>query len=82
MRKATGRSGNWAIDDIKRKTYNPMKNRLETDSNSGEATSGWDVDILPNGFKIRDDSGEVNSNTHTYIYAAFAETPFKYATAR
>lgn len=41
------------------------------------------VDILSNGFKIRSNaSDEINNNTSTYIYAAFAENPFKYANAQ
>lgn len=41
------------------------------------------VDILSNGFKvISTNSDEVNTSGYTYIYAAFAENPLKYANAR
>ena len=35
-----------------------------------------------NGVKIRTANGTLNSSGVTYIYAAFAENPFKYANAR
>ena len=47
-----------------------------------EDTSGEDIDILSNGFKPRDSAGAWNVSGGTYIYAAFAENPFKYANAR
>jgi hypothetical protein len=37
-------------------------------------------DLLSNGFKIRDNGSESNSS-HSYIYFAWAENPFKYANA-
>jgi ribosome-associated toxin RatA of RatAB toxin-antitoxin module len=40
------------------------------------------MDILSNGFKLRFATGEVNASAATYIYAAFAENPFKYGNAR
>jgi hypothetical protein len=40
------------------------------------------MDILSNGFKLRFAGGEVNASGVTYIYAAFAEAPFKFANAR
>jgi hypothetical protein len=40
------------------------------------------IDSLSNGFKIRGTDGNVNTNSATYIYMAFAENPFKYSLAR
>ena len=41
------------------------------------------VDFLSNGFKIRSTvANELNAPNETYIYAAFAESPFQYARAR
>jgi len=40
------------------------------------------MDINSNGFKLRFATGEVNASGATYIYAAFAENPTKYANAR
>jgi hypothetical protein len=38
------------------------------------------MDIVSNGFKIRTNSAD--RNTGTFVYAAFAENPFKIARAR
>jgi hypothetical protein len=40
------------------------------------------IDILSNGFKVRDSTTYVNASGGTYIYMAFAENPFKYSLAR
>ena len=39
-------------------------------------------DLLSNGFKVRDNGTESNRDGGTFIYMAWAETPFKYANAR
>jgi hypothetical protein len=39
------------------------------------------MDIVSNGFKSRS-ATEYNASGGTYIYAAFAENPLKYANAR
>jgi hypothetical protein len=40
------------------------------------------MDFTSNGFKIRETSGGWNGNGGTIIFAAFAESPFKYSLAR
>jgi hypothetical protein len=40
------------------------------------------MDILSNGFKIRDNSVQINGNGNKFIGIAFAEQPLKYANAR
>jgi hypothetical protein len=76
----------WFILDTSRDTYNLSGQSLEpnrTDAEYTPATSGYYGDILSNGFKWRDASNNANNaNGYTYIYAAFAENPFKYANAR
>ena len=37
------------------------------------------IDFLSNGVKIRNTNSGVNASGDTYIYAAFAEQPFKVA---
>jgi|21_taG_2_1085346.scaffolds.fasta_scaffold04920_3 hypothetical protein len=61
--------------------YNPDNNELYAGLAQGEATSD-SLDYLANGFKMRRTSGEDNGSSKTYIYIAFAETPFKYSNAR
>ena len=53
-------------------------------ANRPNAQSNWDVvDILSNGFKlVKGASEQWNYQTNEYIYAAFAEHPFKNARAR
>jgi hypothetical protein len=72
---------NWFIYDTSRQTYNVMGPYLSPNLPDAEATFTT-MDILSNGFKVRDSSAFVNSSGSGYIYAAFAENPFKYALAR
>tara|TARA_B100002019_G_scaffold128223_1_gene110353 strand:- start:1468 stop:3903 length:2436 start_codon:yes stop_codon:yes gene_type:complete len=74
----------WTIHDSTRDVDNPAEHRLEPNSGSAESTgtSARFKDLLSNGFKIRGTSGEQNTSGDTYIYAAFAEHPFKTARAR
>ena len=76
----------WVIFDAARNVANPLNTMLEPDAATNEATFGSvpAFDFTANGFKIRVDSGYTGTNAlnGTYIYAAFAEAPFKYATAR
>jgi len=81
--KITGSTDNWYIHDIEREPYNPAKIILKADDTIAEATStGYAIDILSNGFKNRGTDSSHNSDGVTYVYMAFAETPFKYANAR
>jgi hypothetical protein len=84
MVKATVTAGgSWVIQDTSRNIYNAAPNRLFPNTSDAEGTSSaGDIDILSNGFKLRNTSGSWNTNGETYIYMAFAENPFKYANAR
>jgi hypothetical protein len=73
---------NWEIHDNKRDSYNQAENFLYANLANSEATSSdQKLDILSNGFKLRNTGATINGGG-TYIFAAFAEAPFKYATAR
>jgi hypothetical protein len=78
---------NWSIIDAARNTGNFSvsgngTNILYANTSGSEFSSGGaQLDILSNGFKVRNNSGDINDNG-TYIYAAFAESPFNYARAR
>ena len=86
MIKNTSATSNWGMHDATRDTYNYTIKRLYADSssaeNGAEAESTYGIDFLSNGFKIRSSHTSTNSDTHTWIYIAFAETPTKYANAR
>ncbi len=81
--KRSDSTGNWFIWDASRNTYNTVNNQLYPDSSSAEQVQDG-IDFLSNGFKIRFSStfADRNASGGTYIYAAFAENPFKYANAR
>jgi len=86
----------WCIIDATRTTINKsasaevlFANDSQSESvannNYGQFASKPAVDILSNGFKVRE--GETTAYTQTnrsnsHIYLAFAESPFKYARAR
>jgi hypothetical protein len=78
-------SGSWRLFDTARDTYNVCGNQLIpnlSDAEYGPGVTGTAVDILSNGFKLRDTFEAWNANGATYIYAAFAESPFNYSRAR
>ena len=78
--------GNWRLIDTTRETYNVGWMDLYANDSTGEtahsAGTTNQIDILSNGFKLRDQYNETNRNGDTLIFAAFAELPFKYSTAR
>jgi hypothetical protein len=81
-KKSNGIDG-WLIYDAKRNSYNVADVLLQPNTTGAESASGpGSVDILSNGFKHRNANNIGNSSSFTYIYAAFAEMPFKYARAR
>jgi hypothetical protein len=89
MVKRTDSGSNWTIWDTSRDPYNYAGRSLYPNlSNAEDAntpTGGAQViDVLSNGFKLRDTggSGQVNASGGTYIWASFAEHPFQYARAR
>jgi hypothetical protein len=79
----TGGAGyDWFIHDTARDTYNVCTLDLEANLSLSENQYGAEQDILSNGFKLRNSGAGTNASSNTYIYAAFAESPFKYALAR
>lgn len=80
MTKRTDSIESWIMHDNKRDPYNVVTHRVLADSSVAEATN-TDMDFLSGGFKLRASSAAPNINGGTYIYAAFAENPFKYANA-
>ena len=85
MIKQSSASGeDWTIYDSSRNTYNSTNSVLYADTSSAEFTSNSyvPIDLLSNGFKIRTDGAGRNASSATYIYACFAENPFRNALAR
>jgi len=79
MVKSSSGISSWWVYDSARDTYNAATNLLRLDLSNADTTQGF-PDLLSNGFKIRN-TGQNNSG-ETYIYAAFAENPFKNSLAR
>ena len=73
----------WQIYDTARSPYNTaLLPGLWADTSAAEAADTYGIDLLSNGFKLRSSGVNQNGSGDTYIYAAFAENPFKYSLAR
>jgi len=84
MIKRSDSTGDWIVQDTARATNNPSDTNLYPSLSAIETIGGgYPIDITANGFKIRNSATYMNAaSPATYIYAAFAEAPFKYANAR
>ena len=80
MIKSSSAAESWYIWDTARDTYNVESAQLYPNLSNAEA-SAVSIDANSNGFKCRS-ATVVNTSSATYIYAAFAENPLKYANAR
>jgi len=79
--KRTDSTANWRILDTSRDTSNVESLELYPSLSNAEGTFAA-LDGLSNGFKIRNTDASYNASGGTYIYACFAENPFKNALAR
>ena len=67
----------WFINDTKRSPGNPTLAALRPEANSAENTTvGYSLDFVSNGFKIRNNAGQLGGDGRTHFYMAFAENPF------
>ena len=81
MIKRSSNVADWFVYDSVRNTYNVCNLYLEPNASAAEGTA-TSFDLVSNGFKLRDSLASFNSNGDTFIYAAFAESPFKVSLAR
>jgi hypothetical protein len=74
----------WVMKDSARGTYNPNEPNFYADLSAAEQTSNSSryIDFTSNGFKLRGTEVSVNGSSNTYVYIAFAESPFNYSRAR
>ena len=73
----------WYIYDDERNSYNPMSKYLSWHHPAiAEGDPGGVMDILSNGFKVRNQGSDMNASSHVILYMAWAEHPFKNARAR
>ena len=81
--KCTSSGENWTVHDNKRNTYNVTNTALYPNYNyADDSADAVAMDFVSNGFKFRFGDRKQNGGSATYVYLAFAETPFKYSNAR
>ena len=73
VKRTTTNGYSWVVQDSERQKYNPVDEYLLLNSNNAFG-SGFNVDLLSNGFKLRHSNGNMNSSVN-YIYCAWAESP-------
>ena len=72
-----GQTDNWIMQDNKINSFNGASSqRLRANSPNAEFSSSNEIDLLSNGFKTHGADGEINGSGFSYIYMAFAESPF------
>ena len=78
--KNTTSTSDWNMRDSKRGEWppgNPRQWILLANTSAAESTSAtYAIDLLANGFKCRATINNENTSANTYIYMAFAESPF------
>jgi len=81
LMKRTDTTSDWTLHDNARDSINPAN--LVIYPNLSDPEYDYDrLDILSNGFKQRSTSSTTNASGGTYIFAAFAESPFQTANAK
>jgi hypothetical protein len=81
MFKRVNITGSWLLIDTARDVKNPASQYVLADTTGVEGSTTL-LDVVSNGFKFRQSGGGGGNDANTHIFAAFAETPFKYARAR
>jgi len=86
LEKNTNAAIGWLLWDTSRSSYNMVTKYLVANTSDAEGDTagagGPNIDILSNGFKVRDPNAGWNQSGSTHIYMAFAENPFKNSLAR
>ena len=76
--KSSSHAVNWKVHDNKRDSINDGSGAsLSPNEDSAEDdNTAYDIDLLSNGFKQKNNNANMNKNTYVYTYWAFAENPF------
>ena len=89
MVKRSDSANYWIIQDAARNSSNVVNLKLAANGSEAENdlatigdTSQNTLDFLSNGFKCRTSNAGTNASSGTYLYMAFAESPFPYSRAR
>ena len=76
IQKQTSANGEyWMMKDNKREPYNQTDANVYPNANNAEGDTNA-IDLLSNGFKHRTTGAGSNASGATYIYMAWAESPF------
>jgi hypothetical protein len=75
MQKNTSATQGWQLQDNKREGYNGDNDLLQPNDTAAESGVNR-IDILSNGFKVITTDAGQNTNGSTYVYMAFAKSPF------
>jgi len=78
--KPSSTTGSWYLFDSTRNSFNVTNSRLKVDGSEAESSNIDTLDIISNGFKLRDTNAAWNGSGTTYIYICFAENPFTTST--
>ena len=80
-RIGSGASTNWEMTDDIINPYNQDSQQVLSANTDANASGLIMCDFVANGFKVRGSTSSVNTSSKDYIYAAWAEHPFKHARA-
>jgi len=78
--KPSSTTGSWYLFDSTRNSFNVTNSRLKVDGSEAESSNIDTLDIISNGFKLRDTNSAWNGSGTTYIYMCFASEPFTTST--
>jgi len=79
IKNPSGTNRWWDVDGV-RNSYNPVGLEIDFSATTAEASTTG-IDIVSNGFKLRELGAALNS-ANAMLYFAFGEFPFKYGRAR
>ena len=82
-RADSGTSASWRMMDTERDPYNVAAHQMfVSDQDGNTESSNYYMDMLSNGFKWRNSFQGNNADNSRYVFAAWAENPFRSARAR
>lgn len=76
MVKRSSSTGSWYLYDNARSVNNEIDDQVKAETQAIETTGSEEFDFLATGFKARTTDAEINGNTNTMVFIAFAEHPF------
>jgi hypothetical protein len=78
IKRSSAAGVDWILHDNKRAGFNINDDYLAANTSAVEVTGNTfqNLDLLSNGFKIRGAGTGTNTSGATYVYMAFAESPF------